>query len=397
MTGRWEFKIPKDFSLISNTEETLDAICSLISSSKKFKPGQAIHVDHLGCENMDLAASAVLDAITLEIMKELPPGTFRIDGSIPLNGQVRQLMINVGLPRQLGINIKPDPGAFILPLPLQRGRRQQPGKYEGQSEAERVAGALANHLKECFQKAAGYELPLSVTRQIVKWLPEVIGNAEDHSATDDWWAISYLVPHDPAEYQRTCAGVGGAFLGEVQLTVFNFGRSFFESLNADTTAPTLKEAIRDLAKRHSLMGWFIDNDYSERDLWTLYALQDGVSRFAGRPGDIDRGWGTVRMIQAFQRLGGTVRQGLIPRMILISGDTQISFDPKYQLKYQDVADGQRSIIAFNSENSLEQRPDKAYVRSLKSFFPGTLLAFRFFIDKKHLETLELEQTQISND
>jgi hypothetical protein len=272
VTGRWELKIPKTFSLISNTEETLDTICSLISGSKNFKPFQAVHVDHLACEEMDLAASAVLDVIALEIMKELPQGTFRIDGTIPKSGKVRQLMISIGLPKQLGITIPPDPGALVIPLPLQRGRKQS-GDYERQSDAEKVAGALADHLKGCFKRAAGYDLPISVTRQIVKWLPEVIGNAEDHSETDQWWAVSYLVPQDEAEYQKSCNNSSGAFLGEVQLVVFNFGRSFFESLSAETTADALKDAIRELAKRHSSKGWFTSPHYSERDLWTLYGLQ----------------------------------------------------------------------------------------------------------------------------
>jgi hypothetical protein len=390
--ARWELRIPKVFSLISNTEETLEIISSLITVSRHFKPLQQIHIDHSSCEEMDLAASAIFDVATLAILKEFPSGTFNLTGEIPKSGSVRRLMIAMGLPRQLNINIPRAPDELILDFPLKKGSKQSPGNYQGVSDAERIASDLANHLRDCFRRAAGFELPLSVTRQVLKWLPEVIGNAEDHSETDEWWAISYLAPHNQEAYSQSLKDGGDSFLGECQLAVFGFGRSFYESLSAPDTAPGLKTLVGELAKKHSQMGWFTPRNYTERDLWTLYALQDGVSRFADVPGTIDRGWGTVRMIQAFQRLGSTLTPGLTPKMVLISGDTLINFDSKYQLKEQAVANGEREIIAFNEGNTLEQRPDRNYVRSLRSYFPGTLLAFRFFIDKANLERMNAPNT-----
>ena len=75
-------------------------------------------------------------------------------------------------------------------------------------------------------------------------------------------------------------------------------------------------------------------------------------------------------------------------MILLSGSTHILFDGKYQLKEGHKGDSNgRLTIAFNQYNDLTRRPDPDYVRSLKGFFPGTLISMRFSVDNRYLSSV----------
>ena len=91
------------------------------------------------------------------------------------------------------------------------------------------------------------------------------------------------------------------------------------------------------------------------------------------------------MIRAFQAFGDTLDKNLEPEMTLVSGTSCIRFTKRYQMREVQFEGGSRQIIAFNDANSLEERPDSGHVYSLPGKFPGTLLSFRFFIDKRYLE------------
>jgi len=49
--------------------------------------------------------------------------------------------------------------------------------------------------------------------------------------------------------------------------------------------------------------------------------------------------------------------------------------------------GQKSkqIIAFNNNNNLQEPPNSNNVIKMKSYFPGTLISLKFYIDEKYLE------------
>jgi len=180
-------------------------------------------------------------------------------------------------------------------------------------------------------------------------------------------------------------GQAPAIGGECQLVIFNFGKSIFESLSAPETPEATRTQVTALVDKHASKSFFLSQAYSPEDLWTLYALQEGISRFSPVPGEIDRGKGTVKMIQAFQALGATIDQNLHPEMTLVSGSSCIRFTKRYQMREVAFEGGSRQIIAFNDTNSLDERPDSSHVHSLQGKFPGTLLTFRFFIDKRYLE------------
>jgi hypothetical protein len=178
--------------------------------------------------------------------------------------------------------------------------------------------------------------------------------------------------YDPGENER----------GDCYFTVFNLGQTIYQSLQDLPADAELRKEMDKLVDKHTSF-FSRRTTYGRPQLETLYALQQGVSRFkTGRESVApDRGQGTVDMITHFQQLGQTDEKGIEPQMCLISGDTYIRFDENYDM--QESKDD-RKIIAFNSDNDLQQPPDGRNVRKLNWFFPGTIISGRFYIDPRYL-------------
>ena len=97
------------------------------------------------------------------------------------------------------------------------------------------------------------------------------------------------------------------------------------------------------------------------------------------------------MIEAFQKLGGTMNPAQRPEMSLVSGSSRIYFSEQYHLQRKDVQGGSRMILAFNENNELAEKPDPKHVHSLSGMFPGTMLTFRFYIDSRYLDKIHAER------
>jgi hypothetical protein len=233
----------------------------------------------------------------------------------------------------------------------------------------------------------GYRLRDEQMSTLVDLIAEVLGNAEEHSGRPNtasspaWYAIGY--------HKRSADPAKG---GECHIVLFNFGDSIFQSLNSPETSDMLKKEISNLADVHRASGFFeliaevakglllLRTQFWKEDaLWTLYALQEGVSRFRHQPGNEDRGNGTVRMIEFFRKLASSK-----PKMVILSGRTWILFDGTHSLK-TIVKDGEeRKVIAFNAENDLSLPPESKYVRTLDRHFPGTLVSLKFTLRSEDL-------------
>lgn len=120
----------------------------------------------------------------------------------------------------------------------------------------------------------------------------------------------------------------------------------------------------------------------------MYALQGGVSRKnAGKDHVGDYGQGTADLIEFFQELGQTAGAEAVPKMCVLSGHTIVQFDGRYCMQRVENELGVWRIIAFNKENSLDLPPDPESVRHLPSYFPGTLISMRFYLDPEYLHAI----------
>ncbi len=376
-SGLWKLKIPKVFSIIENPEESLDVIFTLSSISRK--PGIAgVTFDHSECEKMDLCASALLDVVTLALNLEWKSRSkkAKLEGVYPVNTRIRKLLQCTGLLSNLGFPARKQDVESFIRMPLIAGRKKIERLYRGGSDHVTAVQRLIEYLDNCFN-VAGYTLNVSGQQMVSEWAGEIISNAEEHSGEDAWWVIAYM--------DLSAEGVDG----ECQFVVFSFGKSIYQTMYESDPNTTQMKAIKSLVEQHSKRNFFRIfgiRSYNESDLWTLYALQEGVSRFKGFEGGVDRGTGTVAMIETFQSLGCSLDSSMQPKMTILSGTTQIVFDGKYSLKAVPTREGQlQQIIAFNEQNDLGTAPDIENVHSIRNHFPGTLIAFKFFIDKNNLD------------
>ncbi len=119
-------------------------------------------------------------------------------------------------------------------------------------------------------------------------------------------------------------------------------------------------------------------------MWTLYALQDGVSRLRNiNTISKSRGSGTKQLIETFQQIGNTKEKE--SKMCIISGKSYIRFTGKY--KMQKNNDNNRMQIAFNDDNDLRKLPDDNYVKTISNYFPGTIISMKFYLDPKYLNKI----------
>lgn len=373
----WFLPIPKKFSLLTNPDESLDVILTLAQVGRR-REVDRVYFDHTKCEEMDLGASVVLDVTALELQKEWDRSLRRkgFAGIFPVNPQVKEMFICTGLYRTLGLKVARDILDKHVIFPLFAGRKSSRDESRGSTDSGRASTGLVEHINKCLG-FAGYRLSDEGDEKLARWAGEIIDNAEQHSGRTEWYVIAHMGKSPDSIH------------GDCHLAVFNFGQSIFESLNHVTTPEVTKRSFNVLADKHRARGFFQQlfsgKHYCEEDLWTLYALQERVSRFNGVEGCFDRGTGTVDMIEAFQTFGGSTLDGEKPMMTIISGGSRIKFDGKYRLGFRTNSSGEsHQVIAFNSENDLDERPDPDCVHSLRSFFPGTIISFQFFVDQSHL-------------
>lgn len=359
-------RFPKTFSFIEAPDDAIGLINRLVNSVRR-PAAQTIELDQSDCEFIDYGAEAVSTAIALEANRHFH---LSFSGSFPEDDELRKVIAAVGVPHYLGVDLPAVPE--IERFPLSRGRKRAE-KATKSSERDIVSSNLTMYINRCLAHY-GFGLKRPGLNKVSTLVSEVIGNAEDHSGTKNWWVAGYLQQGDEH--------------GDCHICIFNFGRTLAESLRQLPDDAQLRANIERLVERHRSRGFFGIRGWEPERLWSLYALQQGVSRFNDDAHAVgDRGQGTVQLIRFFQTLGETERAAS-PRMSVVSGQTQFLFDGTYRMEARQL-NGKvtRHIIAFNKTNDLEKPPDRKSVRKIDRYFPGSLISLRFYFDQRYLRQL----------
>jgi hypothetical protein len=361
-------KFPKTFSFIDQPDDATAVIEDFVARAMT-RPGR-MYIDQRYCTAVDLCAEAVLNAVTREAKKYYKIG---FAGHFPADPEIRQIVEATGISNELGVTTD-QTGDFLC-------HRLVKGRFDGtqakeNSMCDEESASLIDYLNQCLQRY-GKKLTGAAEQRFIDLVAEVINNCEDHSGRAEWWLAAYMRQPKDRDY------------GDCHIAIFNFGDTIAETLQRLDDSDTTRKAIEDLVRRHNAKKSFLTGKYSHENLWTLSALQGGVSsKNPKEPGHGHRGMGTVKMLQAFMRLGAVREGGDRPVMAILSGRTHIRLDQKYGLIQRPGAEaGQQDMITFNPQSSLLERPDEAYVCPVSRFFPGTLISLRFYIDPKHLESV----------
>lgn len=287
---------------------------------------------------LDLCASAVMDVMFISGQR-----TARYRGRRRLsaggsyskkNDDVNVLLVSNGIIKNLNIarprKIPREMRERLRIFPLRRGHRTPP---ERTSDVERTSTRLVEFFNSCLGME-GFRLKPEKESNLMDLIAEVVNNAEEHSGLPEgiqepnWYVIGY--------HKRSDVPGNG---GDCHIVLFNFGQSIHASLDSPEASDILKGEVSRLVDVHKRAGFFElvgevakrfgiyrFHWWGEEALWTLYALQEGVSRFRHLPGGEDRGNGTVRLIDYFMKLASDD-----PKMVIISGSTWILFDGTHQL------------------------------------------------------------------
>ncbi|MCK4258023.1 MAG: hypothetical protein KAX49_03545 [Halanaerobiales bacterium] len=353
-------RIPKKFSFSENPNGTIHVLTELLYYG--IEPLiNGIHFDHTNCEELGICASTVMDVILLEINKNNRKlrNEYEISGEMPKNEKIKDILEASGIIRHLGFEIQEKKHIKELPLIVGDNKKYISGD---------VATKVIDFYMQCLETQS---LILSKIGKLKMShiIGEVIDNCQLHGGQfTKWYTLGHYHQFDEKNKNY----------GECHLVIFNFGDTIYENLKSSAPKELL-DSLKNMTKKH--VSYFRKN-WKEESLWTLYALQEGVSRLRDKKSAPDRGTGTMKLINSFQEIGKTI-DGELPIMSITSGRAHIYFDNKYRMMKNNNED--RYVIAFNKNNDLNKPPDYNNVKMLDEYFPGTVISLKFYIDKKYIQ------------
>jgi hypothetical protein len=367
-------KIPKVFSIIDEPETALETL-DLIRRVASDRSTRLVEFDHSDCESIGLCASTAMDVILLDAERRRPKSNpLSFGGRFSKTPAVNLMLKASGILRHLGLResiLPPEEEALISRCELHRGKAN---RIETGKERDRAATSLTDYFDKCLSRV-GHELTGEGKKFVSSLLTEIIGNAEEHGGP--WSTIGHW----------QFIGTPEERFGECHIVILDYGNTIYESLDQHNESELLREKLRSLSDLHRKQGFFSFGRaaWDEETLWTLYALQERVSRYSDTPRGRDRGNGTISIIEFFHRLSGGTG-----RMCIASGRALILFDGKYHLRPTPHGNEMLKIIAFNADNDLGKPPDKDYVHGLDTPFPGTIVSIRLTLDEKYLSKVAAE-------
>lgn len=368
---------PNKFSLIEHPEATLEFISDIAQLGRSPSLRQ-LELDHSSIRCHDLGAEVLL-GMAVKTVKNTAMRRNRkvsVRGRLPDSKRKQRLIRSMGVVKQLDIeheNISEDK----LELFDFAGQKSSIVKYQEQDRKNQCTTKFVDHLNNCLSYSE-QQLTEESRGQLVNYLGEIIGNAEDHSGEKKWYVCGYL---DHVDESNENDDEDFHFC---EIVIYNFGQSIANTfLELDEDSFTMKQ-VKPYIDAHE-KGNFFNKSWDRSTLLTLIALQGYVSS-KNLDEETDRGQGTVDLIEFFQNVSEECLPdcGIKARMAIISGDTHIYFDGTHQISVDETG---KEVIAFNKNNDLSDKPDPKYVRKMKGVsFPGTIIAARFPISERYTET-----------
>ena len=350
--------IPKIFSLSENYEETMETLFNIIYNG--LNPNVSlIRFSHEFCETLELSTSTIMDEILIEI-NNYRRRYYRNDklvhymGKLSTEDNVNDMLIISGVIRRLSAKCSRRLNSEIKTLDLLIDITSGVGQTK-----------ILEFLQECFIEE-GFTFTETAGDKICQMVGEIIDNANRHAGK---YCKSFVIGH--------CSFNRENEYGECHLSIFNWGDTIYETLDNMDESSYIKKQLAEITQKHINLFKF-NNKWTKEALWTLYALQEGVSRFRNTR-ENSGGTGTIDFLTSFSEFKSNIEE-LKPMISITSGKTQIIIDGTYELEEKNGY----KVIAFNKNNDLYEPPDEEYVKILNNSFPGTVISIRFYIDKKYL-------------
>lgn len=368
-----KIKIGDRFSLDSNYNETIEKISDIIYSMW-INAGTSVEVDFSECSYVDQSALFLIQILRFEFQEEFEKLGRRLT---VLNPRVKVIFIeskkqNVnlhlflcGLIDTVTLENKIEP---IDSFGYLKGSKQQKAYLENKKGLN--ASKIVAYVNRCLIRN-GFELNINGRNDITNLIGEVLNNAEDHSPFNTYY-VTANYHHEKDGEADSCT------VGELNLSFLNFGYSIYEGLEDNKNENVevysfLNEGYNSVVKQ--------DRNFSKENLFTLYALQDGVSRLKYK--DESRGTGTMKFIRCFFSIGDyqDKEKGKNPHLSILSGKTRLVCDKQHEPFMRD----NKYFVSLNKEKNLLLPPEKSHLQSLKYAFPGTMLSVKVYLNNEHIK------------
>lgn len=370
-----EIKITEAFSFEKNYDKTILKLALIRKSVIQFI-GQKIIINFNDCNDVDFSALFLLKVILDEYIKELRKLDSRllIYKALP-NIRIRKSLnkhVNLKLLSNKIINNVEDNESDFVPvsvLNMIEGRKNQ--KHYTENKKGSAVTKIRNYINDGLRRH-NYELNPKGEGYLDGIISEILNNAEDHSKFDKWYVFANIFETKKTELNKD-------IVSELNLAFLNFGYSIYEGF--EDTKDLNHQTFNDMQN----MARLIQNDkngenFTNENLFTLYALQEGNSRL--KYSEESRGTGTMKFINSFLNLGDYEdnEKGFHPNLLIFSGNTMLKCDNKYKPFKIDGA----FYLSLNSNNDMTKPPEKTHLQQLKSRFPGTLLTGKIYLNENHL-------------
>jgi hypothetical protein len=367
-------EIPIDFSFCNSYDSSLKVIKHFIASLIYSSGGELI-VSFEKCINVDQAALFVLQIIKYDIVEQLQRLNNKLTASKSRVSVKFKESKNDVVNKMLFVNqILPEARVKVEGLMPLRGVGYIKGLKNQKHYSENKKGRIVTNVREFLNTCLvdhGYEFNPNGKNEMDGLLSEILGNGEDHSPFDTYYATanSFIEANSIAPDQ---------IVGVINLSIMNFGYSIYEGL--EKTKNENYVSYNEIDELYQTVSRLKPGGFTRENLFTLYALQEGISRLKYE--DQSRGTGTMKFINSFFALGDfeDATKQYHPELSIISGRTRVICNNKYR-PYQR---NQVNYLSLNFENDLNKAPDPANLKSLETFFPGTILYVRVFLNKEHL-------------
>ena len=167
---------------------------------------------------------------------------------------------------------------------------------------------------------------------------------------------------------------------ELNLGILNFGYSISEGLfNSRLRNKEMMSYIDPWYETHQKDIRYRLMPYSKDDLYTLYCLQEGVSRLKYQ--NVGRGSGTMNFLRSFMFLGsyGKVNPNYRSHLNIISGNTIVRCTHDVE-PYEKEG---RYYLSLNAQKDIDKLPDSKYLTHTEEYFPGTFFEVKIYLNNKY--------------
>lgn len=376
------FLVPKEFSIVDYPKESYQFIRDVTAAliTQKYS---IVNIDYSICERADLGAQVFLDIILKDIfeyfdkVRLVSPRKIKVrstNGTNFNNKDIKKMLFSVGSPaiHSKGHRYFSD----IIPYKLcihDRDSHKDPLKIIEQKDIDTTT--LVDYVIQCLGRLNKKLSPEKIDDLSIV-ISEILINAEEHSTTKFRFSIGYF--HEILE--------NGKHYGVFRLAILNFGKTIYEKFK-DPCCPN-KEIVTKmelLSQKYMKKKFFFKRQFEEETLWTLYALQEGVTTIAPEKYR-KRGHGSIQFIESFFNLKGNNESDDVSRLAIMSGNASIVFDGKYNI-FEKETDGEVfKYMTFNNSKNIEDAPDHQYVKYVDNYFPGTIISAKIIFNEDDYES-----------